>query len=64
VLCSLFRLFWNQKVALDFFWITCRRGTWHNEVKLGRKHIARTGNTAREIWKLMENGKGKEEHVA
>jgi hypothetical protein len=22
--------------------------------KLGRKHIARTGNTAREIWKLME----------
>jgi integrase len=32
--------------------------------KLGRKHIARTGNTAREIWKLMENGNGKEEHVA
>ena len=22
--------------------------------KLGRQHIARTGNTAREIWKLME----------
>lgn len=22
--------------------------------KLGRKHIARTGNTARELWKLME----------
>jgi len=22
--------------------------------KLGKKHIARTGNTAREIWKLME----------
>ncbi len=22
--------------------------------KLGRAHIARTGNTAREIWKLME----------
>jgi len=22
--------------------------------KLGQKHIARTGNTAREIWKLME----------
>jgi site-specific recombinase XerD len=22
--------------------------------KLGRKHIARTSNTAREIWKLME----------
>lgn len=22
--------------------------------KLGRKHLARTGNTAREIWKMME----------
>lgn len=32
--------------------------------KLGRKHIARTGSTAREIWKLMEQGNGKEEHVA
>ena len=32
--------------------------------KLGRKHIARTGTTAREIWKLMEKGNGKEEHVA
>lgn len=32
--------------------------------KLGRKHIARTGSTAREIWKLMEKGNGKEEHVA
>ena len=32
--------------------------------KLGRKHIARTGNTAREIWKLMENENGKEEHEA
>jgi len=32
--------------------------------KLGRKHIARTGNTAREIWRRMENGNGKEEHVA
>jgi site-specific recombinase XerC len=23
--------------------------------KLGRKHIARTGNTARELWKLMKS---------
>jgi integrase len=24
--------------------------------KLGKKHIARTGNTAREMWKLLEPG--------
>ena len=23
--------------------------------KLGRKHVARTGNTAREIWKMMQS---------
>lgn len=28
--------------------------------KLGRQHIARTGNTARELWKLMEPENGKE----
>ena len=32
--------------------------------KLGRKHIARNGNTAREIWKLMENENGKGEQEA
>jgi integrase len=32
--------------------------------KLGRRHIARTGNTARELWKLMHSGSGEEEHVA
>ena len=26
--------------------------------KLGKGHIARTGNTAREIWKLMESEAG------
>lgn len=26
--------------------------------KLGRQHIARTGNTAREIWKLLEQEDG------
>jgi site-specific recombinase XerD len=25
--------------------------------KLGKQHIARTGSTAREIWKLMEPGR-------
>ena len=27
--------------------------------KLGRQHIAKTGSTAREIWKLLEQEKGK-----
>ena len=27
--------------------------------KLGRQHIARTGNTAREIWKLLEQEEGR-----
>jgi site-specific recombinase XerC len=31
--------------------------------KLGRKHIARTGNTAREIWKLMEPESGNKANV-
>ena len=31
--------------------------------KLGRKHIARTGNTAREIWKLMELESGDKANV-
>ena len=31
--------------------------------KLGRKHIARTGNTAREIWKLMEPESGDKANV-
>ena len=26
--------------------------------KLGRKHIAKTGNTAREMWRLMEGEGG------
>ena len=25
--------------------------------KLGKKHIARTGSTAREMWKMMEPGR-------
>ncbi|MGA2051226.1 MAG: site-specific integrase [Terracidiphilus sp.] len=41
--------------------------------KLGRGHIARTGNTARELWKLLDQGTGeqkrehkirREEHIA
>jgi integrase len=28
--------------------------------KLGRRHIARTGNTARELWKLMDQGTGEQ----
>lgn len=32
--------------------------------KLGRRHIARTGNTARELWKLMNPGDLREEHPA
>lgn len=32
--------------------------------KLGRQHIARTGNTAREVWKLMEQEKGNTENIA
>jgi integrase len=31
--------------------------------KLGRKHIARTGNTAREIWRLMESESGDKANV-
>jgi site-specific recombinase XerD len=31
--------------------------------KLGKKHIARTGNTAREIWKLMEPESGDQANV-
>jgi integrase len=30
--------------------------------KLGRQHIARTGNTAREIWKLLEKEEGVQAH--
>jgi integrase len=32
--------------------------------KLGRQHIARTGNTAREIWKLMEQENADSENTA
>ena len=32
--------------------------------KLGRQHIAKTGSTAREIWKLLEQEKGKKEGLA
>jgi len=32
--------------------------------KLGRQQIARTGSTAREIWKQMEQEKGKKENIA
>lgn len=32
--------------------------------KLGRKHIARTGNTARELWKLMEPETGEQANTA
>ena len=28
--------------------------------KLAKKHIARTGNTAREMWKLMEGDNGEQ----
>jgi len=31
--------------------------------KLGRQHIARTGNTAREIWKLAEKEEGVQAHT-
>ena len=31
--------------------------------KLGREHIARTGNTAREIWKLLEKEDGVQAHT-
>lgn len=31
--------------------------------KLGRKHIARTSNTAREIWKLMEREEADKANV-
>jgi len=31
--------------------------------KLGRQHIARTGNTAREIWKLLEKEEGVQAHT-
>ena len=32
--------------------------------KLGRHHIAKTGSTAREIWKLFEQVKGNKEDIA
>jgi site-specific recombinase XerD len=32
--------------------------------KLGRQHIANTGSTAREIWKLFEQEKGNKEDIA
>jgi integrase len=32
--------------------------------KLGRQHIARTGSTAREIWKQMEQEKGNKQNIA
>ena len=32
--------------------------------KLGRQHIAKTGNTAREVWKLMEEKKEHKEQIA
>jgi len=32
--------------------------------KLGKTHIARTGDTARGMWKLMAGEKGKESNVA
>ncbi len=32
--------------------------------KLGRQHIAKTGSTAREIWKLFEQEKGNNEDIA
>jgi integrase len=32
--------------------------------KLGRQHIARTGNTAREIWKLLEQENVENENTA
>ncbi len=31
--------------------------------KLGRQHIARTGNTARKIWKLLEKKEGIQAHT-
>ena len=40
-------------------------GDWNIKVteryaKLGRQHIARTGNTAREVWRLLEQKKVEE----
>jgi len=32
--------------------------------KLGRQHITKTGSTAREIWKLLEQEKGNKEDIA
>ena len=32
--------------------------------KLGRQHIAKTGSTAREIWKLFEQEKGNKDDIA
>jgi hypothetical protein len=32
--------------------------------KLGLQHIAKTGSTAREIWKLFEQEKGNNEGIA
>jgi len=32
--------------------------------KLATKHIARTGNTAREMWKLMEDEAGNKAEAA
>jgi len=32
--------------------------------KLGRQHIAKTGSTAREIWKLMMHEKGNKTDAA
>ena len=32
--------------------------------ELGRQHIAKTGSTAREIWKLFEQEKGNKEDIA
>jgi hypothetical protein len=32
--------------------------------ELGRQHIAKNGSTAREIWKLLEQGKENNEDIA
>jgi hypothetical protein len=34
-----------------------------SDAKLGRQHIARTRNTAREIWKLLEKEESVQAHI-
>ena len=46
-----------DEMVLALLWLTERYA------KLGRQHIVRTGNTAREIWKLLEKEEGVQAHT-